>query len=46
MRPLPTVLLRIRTRRQRELHQVGDALLTSSAMWILHAERLRFGILI
>lgn len=39
-------ILRIRAWRQSELHQVRDALLAASAVWILHAELLSLCILI
>ena len=34
------------TWRKTELHQVGDALLATATVWILHAVDLRIGILI
>lgn len=44
--PMRMVLLRIWPRWQRKLHQMGDALLSTAAIWVLHAEQLCLGILI
>jgi hypothetical protein len=39
-------ILSIRAWRQGELHQMGDALLPTTSMWILHTERFSLCILI